>query len=359
MEDQRHYLETVLSQLSTGVLTLDENGRLFTNNKAASQILRVALDDESGKTLAEISRRHPHLQPLEYSLQARALKSDPTSTHADDWREEIILLGSSGRQILMCSSTPLSASGDFFAGRVVVFDDVTDLIQAQRNAAWSEVARRLAHEIKNPLTPIQLSAERLRHKYLGKMQAEDGDALDRLTRTIVQQVEAMKTMVNAFSDYARAPRMQLRDVDVNELITDVVELYRAGDSEIDLETALADDLPLMEADTDRLRQILHNLIKNALEASPSDGTARVRIETALREGAFTKSDRDPNPRFRPWSTREHDGRYFRSPCYDQDQGKRTRSRHRQEDRGRAWWSRLGRKQGPGRQRRHAVPSGFR
>jgi nitrogen fixation/metabolism regulation signal transduction histidine kinase len=284
VEDQRHYLETVLSQLSTGVLTLDENGRLFTNNKAASQILRVALDDESGKTLAEISRRHPHLQPLEHSLQARALKSDSPSTHDDDWREEIILLGPSGRQILMCSSTPLSASGGFFAGRVVVFDDVTDLIQAQRNAAWSEVARRLAHEIKNPLTPIQLSAERLRHKYLGKMQAEDGDALDRLTRTIVQQVEAMKTMVNAFSDYARAPRMQLRDVDVNELITDVVELYRAGDSKIDLETALADDLPLMEADADRLRQILHNLIKNALEASPSDGAARVRIETLFVKG---------------------------------------------------------------------------
>jgi nitrogen fixation/metabolism regulation signal transduction histidine kinase len=284
VEDQRRYLETVLSQLSTGVLTLDENGRLFTGNKAASQILRVELDDESGKTLEEISQRHPHLHPLEHALQARAVKTSPTSTPGDDWREEIILLGPSGRQILTCSSTPLSASGGFFAGRVIVFDDVTDLIQAQRNAAWREVARRLAHEIKNPLTPIQLSAERLRHKYLGKMQAEDSDALDRLTRTIVQQVEAMKAMVNAFSDYARAPHMQLRDVDVNELITDVVELYRAGNSEIDIETVLADDLPPLEADTDRLRQILHNLIKNALEASSSDDAARVRIETLFVKG---------------------------------------------------------------------------
>ncbi len=284
VEDQRRYLETVLSQLTTGVLTLDENGRLFTGNKAASQILRVELDDESGKTLEEISQRHPHLHPLEHALQARVVKTSPTGTPGGDWREEIILLGPSGRQILMCSSTPLSASGGFFAGRVIVFDDVTDLIQAQRNAAWREVARRLAHEIKNPLTPIQLSAERLRHKYLGKMQAEDSDALDRLTRTIVQQVEAMKAMVNAFSDYARAPRMQLRDVDVNELITDVVELYRAGNSEIDIETVLVDDLPPLEADTDRLRQILHNLIKNALEASPSDDTARVRIETLFVKG---------------------------------------------------------------------------
>ena len=284
VEDQRRYLETVLSQLSTGVLTLDENGRLFTGNTAASQILHVELNDESGKTLAEISHLHPHLHPLEHALQARVVKTSPTSTPGDDWREEIILLGPSGRQILTCSSTPLSASGGFFAGRVIVFDDVTDLIQAQRNAAWSEVARRLAHEIKNPLTPIQLSAERLRHKYLGKMKAEDSDALDRLTRTIVQQVEAMKAMVNAFSDYARAPRMQLLNVDVNELVTDIVELYRAGDSEIDIETALAVDLPPLEADTDRLRQILHNLIKNALEASPSDGAARVRIETLFVKG---------------------------------------------------------------------------
>jgi nitrogen fixation/metabolism regulation signal transduction histidine kinase len=281
VEDQRRYLETVLSQLSTGVLTLDDNARLFTSNTAASQILGVQLNDESGKTLTEISETHPHLQPLEHALQARVAGSDPSVTQSDDWREEITLLGPGGRQILMCSSTPLSASGGYFAGNVIVFDDVTDLLQAQRNAAWSEVARRLAHEIKNPLTPIQLSAERLRHKYLGKMPADDNSALDRLTRTIVQQVEAMKSMVNAFSDYARAPQIKLRDVDINELITDVVELYRAGNSEFVIETILADDVPLLEADADQLRQILHNLVKNALEASPSDGATRILIETLL------------------------------------------------------------------------------
>jgi len=281
VEDQRRYLETVLSQLSTGVLTLDENARVFTSNKAASQILGISLEEEPGQTLQEISRQHPHLLPLEHVLQARVENADPSSEPGDDWREEVILLGPGGRQILMCSSTPLSASGGFFAGHVIVFDDVTDLVQAQRNAAWSEVARRLAHEIKNPLTPIQLSAERLRHKYLGKMPADDSNALDRLTRTIVQQVEAMKSMVNAFSDYARAPQMQLRDVDVNELITDVVELYRASNSDISIEISLADDLPPLEADADRLRQILHNLIKNSLEASPSDGAVRIVIETLL------------------------------------------------------------------------------
>ncbi len=281
VENQRRYLETVLSQLSTGVLTLDENGRLFTSNKAASQILGADLNGEAEKTLQEISQAYPHLHPFEHALQAHVADAGASSTPRSDWREEIIVLGPSGRQILMCSGTPLSASDGIFAGQLIVFDDVTDLIQAQRNAAWSEVARRLAHEIKNPLTPIQLSAERLRHKYLGKMQADDSNALDRLTRTIVQQVEAMKSMVNAFSDYARAPQMQLRDIDVNELVTDVVELYRASDSKIIIETECADDLPPLEADADRLRQILHNLIKNALEAGPSDGAARIVIETLL------------------------------------------------------------------------------
>jgi nitrogen fixation/metabolism regulation signal transduction histidine kinase len=281
VEDQRRYLETVLSQLSTGVLTLDENGRLFTSNKAASQILRVELHEESGKTLEEISERNPDLQPLEQALQAHVRNIGAGAPQGQDWREEVLLLGPSGRQILMCSGTPLSASGGFFAGQVVVFDDVTDFVQAQRDAAWSEVARRLAHEIKNPLTPIQLSAERLRHKYLGKMQPDESDAFDRLTRTIVQQVEAMKAMVNAFSDYARAPQILLRDVDVNELVADVVELYRASNSEVVIETELAGDVPVFEADADRLRQILHNLIKNAIEASPSGDEARVRIETRL------------------------------------------------------------------------------
>ncbi len=279
VEDQRRYLETVLSQLSTGVLTLDEGGRLFTSNKAANQILNVDLLAETGKTLNEMSEGHPHLHPLEHALHAHVTATDASLRQQGDWREEVNLLGPGGRQVLMCRGTPLSASGGSFVGQVIVFDDVTDLIQAQRNAAWSEVARRLAHEIKNPLTPIQLSAERLRHKYLGKMPTRDSNALDRLTRTIVQQVEAMKAMVNAFSDYARAPQIQLRDVDVNELVNDVVELYRASDSEVVIETTLAKDLPPLEADADRLRQILHNLIKNALEASPPETPARIHIET--------------------------------------------------------------------------------
>jgi len=280
VEEQRRYLEAVLARLSTGVMTLDGDGRLFTANTAAGQVLRIDPRRQHGKTVSEIAEAHPHLQPFDHALRPHLSRQPkPEDAGQDDWREEIILLGEGGRQTLMCSGTRLPGSDDSFSGHVIVFDDITELIQAQRNAAWSEVARRLAHEIKNPLTPIQLSAERLRHKYLGKMNATDGKTLDRLTRTIVQQVEAMKSMVNAFSDYAHSPRMEVEVVDLNELVTDVVELYQADDNGGIIETDLAQDLPSLEADADRLTQIMHNLIRNAFEAGSGDGPPRVRIET--------------------------------------------------------------------------------
>jgi nitrogen fixation/metabolism regulation signal transduction histidine kinase len=178
----------------------------------------------------------------------------------------------------MCRGTPLGGSG----GYVIVFDDVTALIQAQRDAAWSEVARRLAHEIKNPLTPIRLSAERVRHKYLPLMDEKNRDSLDRLTHTIVQQVDSMKSMVDAFSSYARPPRMHPERMDLNALAGEVVDLYRynGGGARVVLEQA--PELPPIEADPGRLRQLLHNLVKNALEAG-ADGPVEVRVRTG-REG---------------------------------------------------------------------------
>jgi nitrogen fixation/metabolism regulation signal transduction histidine kinase len=161
---------------------------------------------------------------------------------------------------------------------VVVFDDVTTLIQAQRDAAWGEVARRLAHEIKNPLTPIQLSAERLRHKYLATMNKEDAELLDRSTHTIVQQVESMKKMVKAFSDYARPPQLQLQSIHPGILLNEVLDLYR-GDPRLKLALDIQHSLPRIEADAGRLRQLLHNLIKNALEASKLEV---VELDVSLR-----------------------------------------------------------------------------
>jgi nitrogen fixation/metabolism regulation signal transduction histidine kinase len=184
----------------------------------------------------------------------------------------------------MCRSTALPTSEDIAGGQVVVFDDVTDLIRAQRDAAWGDVARRLAHEIKNPLTPIQLSAERLRRKYLKTMNDDEAEVLDRATRTIVQQVETLKEMVNAFGDYARAPQLQLEPLDLYELVRDVADLYQGSDLNIHLD--LIEPTPMMNGDAGRLRQLLHNLFKNALEAvrAVPDGTLVVRSHWVFDAG---------------------------------------------------------------------------
>ena len=260
LEEQRTYLEAVLSRLSSGVLTTSRDGRLVTFNRMAKDILDTPLERQSGLSLERVDRLSPRLTPFAERVGARILAARP------DWREEIELQGPHGRQILMCRGTVLPDPQESEAGHVIVFDDVTRLIEAQRSQAWEEVARRLAHEIKNPLTPIQLSAERLRHKYLSTMDGSDAESLDRLTRTIVQQVESLKEMVNAFSKYARTPARHARPVDINELVSDVAELYREDDESEALHLDLGGPLPSVVVDPGQFRQVLHNLIRNAGEA---------------------------------------------------------------------------------------------
>ena len=161
-------------------------------------------------------------------------------------------------------------------GAVVVFDDVTDLIQAQKNAAWGEVARRLAHEIKNPLTPIQLSAERLQHKLASKLEEADALILQRSTRTIVQQVEAMKEMVDDFSEYAKPSKKQTVDIDLSQLIQEVLALY-ALRSGVKFKAYYESGVQLINADPVSIRQVLHNLIKNALEAIGTEGLIEISL----------------------------------------------------------------------------------
>ena len=260
LEEQRTYLEAVLSRLSSGVLTTGRDGRLVTFNQMAKDILETPLERQAGAPLHRLDRLTPRLAPFAERVGARIHAARP------DWREEVEMEGPRGRQILMCRGTVLPGPHAAGPGHVIVFDDVTRLIEAQRSQAWEEVARRLAHEIKNPLTPIQLSAERLRHKYLGSMDGPDAESLDRLTRTIVQQVESLKEMVNAFSKYARTPVRHARPVDVNELVSDVAELYRAEDGGEVLRLDLDGPLPTVEVDPGQFRQVLHNLIRNADEA---------------------------------------------------------------------------------------------
>jgi nitrogen fixation/metabolism regulation signal transduction histidine kinase len=260
VESERANLAVILARLSTGVISLEADGRLRTANQAASEILDTDLDRALGQPLSELSAGSPLLQQFVEPVQAHLQSGDA------EWREQLILRGDAGRRVLMCACTTLPAEGDRLGGHVIVFDDITALLQAQRDAAWGEVARRLAHEIKNPLTPIQLSAERLRHKLLPSMNEADGQVLDRSTHTIVSQVEAMKEMVNAFSEYARAPAMDLTRVDLNQLVIEVAELYGAQDAQRRPKLELDPSVPTVEADRGRLRQILHNLLTNAVEA---------------------------------------------------------------------------------------------
>ena len=280
VEAQRTYLETVLRRLSTGVLTLDTGGRIVTANRAATEILGVDLDAAVGTPLGALADAHSELEPLVRALAVRLEGATDEWATLRDWREEVGIHTPRGSRVLVYSTASLAGR----EGHVVVFDDVTALIQAQRNAAWSEVARRLAHEIKNPLTPIQLSAERLRHKYLHRVRGADAEQMDRLTRTIVQQVESMKEMVNAFSDYAHIPAMQPTSVDLNALVLDVVELYRTASPAVRFETRLGQPLVPIHADPDRLRQVLHNLVKNAVEACGEGSDPRVRVETRIDGG---------------------------------------------------------------------------
>jgi PAS domain S-box-containing protein len=273
VESERRKLEVILARLSTGVLALEPDMRIRTANQAASAILGEDLDKHRGEALAELALSRPLLAQFVTVAAGHLQRGD------SEWREQVALRSDGGRCVLMCACTELPTESGTPGGYVIVFDDITALLQAQRDAAWGEVARRLAHEIKNPLTPIQLSAERLRRKYL-KTDGAEIDLLDRATHTIIQQVEAMKQMVNAFSEYARTPSMDVTRFDVNALIAEVSELYAADpEKPLAIKLSLAQNLPRIEADAGRLRQVLHNLLRNAAEATEHQTEAHVEIAT--------------------------------------------------------------------------------
>lgn len=278
VEAQRAYLETVLGRLSSGVVSIDSSQRLRTTNPAASHILGLSPDEMRNQDLARLTHRHPQIS--HWVEMVREHLDDP-----EDWRAEITLFTGEGRQVLLCRGSPLVPPDGSDHGHVVVFDDITALIVAQRDAAWGEVARRLAHEIKNPLTPIQLSAERLRHKLLPKLQDRDADILDRATHTIIAQVEAMQVMVNDFSSYARTPKMEPRPLYLDTLIAEVMDLYRgigpAGGPELRLGAPGA----RIMGDPQRLRQVIHNLMKNAEEAVEGRAKPRTLVTTSRVEHA--------------------------------------------------------------------------
>ncbi len=279
LENQKLYLETVLGHLSSGVMTFNQDCILHTVNTAAEDILGIDVSASLGLGLNNLSESYPHIQEFVAVLDAHVSKGE-------GWQAQATVFGTEGRQLLNCRGVQLPEPD---SGHVVVFDDVTTLLQAQRDAAWGEVARRLAHEIKNPLTPIQLSAERLRHKYLLMMPEEESKLLDRSTHTIIQQVETMKEMVKAFSEYARTPKLELRPVGFNDLVNEVLELYRNDKRDFQIEMLLDPQLGLVDVDSGRIRQLLHNLVKNAIEALVGVEPAIIRVESRLVDSAGVKA----------------------------------------------------------------------
>ena len=277
VEAARGYLETILAHLSSGVLALNERGELRTFNEATVNILGVSLESYVGFTPDKIIAKQARLASF---FEAIALNSQQDISQKNGQKEEvqtqIELATTQGKQIISLRGTRLPDGG-----YVAVFDDATAMVQAQRDAAWGEVARRLAHEIKNPLTPIQLSAERMAHKLHHKLDTADAEMLKRSTETIVNQVDALKKMVNEFSEYARSPAPHLDKLDLNALIREVVSLYDLPKVKIDLQ--LSDIACSIRGDSTMLRQVLHNLVQNAQDALNVHPSPLILIRTTVMD----------------------------------------------------------------------------
>ncbi len=283
LEDSKTYLESILSNLTSGVLTFDERLYVKTMNASANEILAVPTGAFHGLKLSEWPRHMQSVAPFaEIALRHFA------SSSTRQWEEQMEYRRGDGQRILLLRGTRLVQRGE--DGYVVVFDDITHLIQAQRDAAWGEVARRLAHEIKNPLTPIQLSAERLQHKLKDKLPAAEADLLTRATGTIVSHVAALKGMVDDFSQYAHSSRMNARAVTLNDLVREVLVLYEAMG--VSIEARLVEDLPQIYADPAMLRQVLHNLFQNAIDALTGVEGPKILVSTSLGTGGVLLTVRD-------------------------------------------------------------------
>jgi nitrogen fixation/metabolism regulation signal transduction histidine kinase len=291
----RANLQTILDNLTAGVIVLDAQGRILSSNPGATRILRLPLAAFEGQPLAQVEG----LESFGAGVQSQfdEFLSERRQHGLDHWQQSYELNaaqpGSPMHAITVVArgaEMPAGASGG--AARLLVFDDISEIVSAQRAQAWGEVARRLAHEIKNPLTPIQLSAERLEMKLAGKVAEPEQALLTKSVRTIVDQVDAMKRLVNEFRDYARLPAAELKPVDLNALVNDVLNLYVREGSErndvagqVPIRTELDPDCPKILGDPQQLRQVIHNLLQNAQDATESSARREVTIATQWNEPA--------------------------------------------------------------------------
>lgn len=298
LDASRSNLQTILDNLTAAVIVLDSEGCIVQANPGATRVLHAPLAAHIGEPLASIARLEDFGRSVDE--QFREFFGE-RNTHADHWQHSFELGGQTGLQSFAGNddTTSIIARGAALPDglRLLVLDDITEVVSAQRSRAWGEVAQRLAHEIKNPLTPIQLSAERLEMKLLSKLVAPDDALLKRSVKTIVDQVDAMKRLVNEFRDYARLPSAELKPLDINSLVQDVLALYAPENSVVPINSALDPTCPTILGDAQQLRQVIHNLLQNAQDASL----------TASSGLLFEHSGRSPQvdiiTRFNPSSSR--------------------------------------------------------
>lgn len=292
----RAQLQTILDNLTAGVLVLDTQGTLLSANPGASRILRLPLAEHIGQPLAQVAG----LAELAAAVQAQfdALRAehdapDAPNVHdmrpAGHWQQPFELHGAAGATVQHPISLILRGAVLPGGAHLLVFDDITDIVSAQRAQAWGEVARRLAHEIKNPLTPIQLSAERLAMKLAGKLAPPEQAILAKSVKTIVEQVDAMKRLVNEFRNYARLPSAELQPLDLNALVSEVLQLYGEENATVPVQADLDPRCPPIAGDAQQLRQVVHNLLQNAqdatLQATSGQAPPPVRIVTRWSESS--------------------------------------------------------------------------
>lgn len=288
VESAKVHLESVLTHLSSGVLALDNELRLRSVNTSAAQILAAPLQEMHRLSLNQIADKYSLLRSFCHTIIEAF-----NATESGEWQRQIERLSKNGTQILLMRGTRLPQGGE--AGYVVVFDDISHLLQAERQAAWGEVARRLAHEIKNPLTPIQLSAERLQHKLSDKLDENDAKLLRRATQTIVSQVSAMKNMVSDFANYARGPALKLSHLDVHQLIKEVLGLYETNT--ILLVLKLDAEPSEVNGDATRLRQVVHNLLQNSQDALQGTQQPKITLHTETQNEEIHLWVEDNGPGF--------------------------------------------------------------
>ena len=278
LESARTRLQTILDNLTAGVVLFDREGRIDTVNPGATRILRQPMQAMTGRRMQEVPELADLAEGVAQRFDTLVAGSDPGER--EQWQDSFELRSSQPGAITLLARGAL-LPGD---ARLLVFDDITEVVSAQRAQAWAEVARRLAHEIKNPLTPIQLSAERLQHKLASRLEGADQAMLVRGVGVIVDQVEAMKQLVNEFRDYARLPSAQLHPLALNNLVLDLASLYAQDQEQGRLSLNLAADLPQILGDAAQLRQVIHNLVQNALDAVAQKQEGQVVLATEAVRG---------------------------------------------------------------------------